>query len=429
MPNTIIIISYLLDLFISFIENYLVLSLIEIFLSKKRNITIIYSIILTIISTIINNIFYPPLFSSFMLLILLYFYTFLNLNGSFKIKILIPLLSFSNLFIINVFISFIFISLNVKPEIFMSNMSPEYFIITIFQKLILVFEYLFLKRYKNHDIYISNKTWIYCTILILISMFFPILIFTQYLLHNITELYIVNVAMLNFIAINSLIYILLLKMNQDHNKILEQSILIESQKREQRILNLIDQKIEALNKLNHDFNNHKLVIEKMIENQENNQINEYVKEIFPTSSHTYMSSSNTVLDYILEEKIQSAKNNDIDIKCLIQGDLHHTIAPVDLSIVIGNLMDNAIEATLKCSHKYISINIYQNHSQLIIKVSNTYNGTIRKKRNKLETTKPDKMNHGYGITNIETICKKYNGYNHITYDDKIFTHTCVFLLP
>lgn len=364
-----------------------------------------------------------------MLLILLYFYTFLNLNGSFKIKILIPLLSFSNLFIINVFISFIFISLNVKPEIFMSNMSPEYFIITIFQKLILVFEYLFLKRYKNHDIYISNKTWIYCTILILISMFFPILIFTQYLLHNITELYIVNVAMLNFIAINSLIYILLLKMNQDHNKILEQSILIESQKREQRILNLIDQKIEALNKLNHDFNNHKLVIEKMIENQENNQINEYVKEIFPTSSHTYMSSSNTVLDYILEEKIQSAKNNDIDIKCLIQGDLHHTIAPVDLSIVIGNLMDNAIEATLKCSHKYISINIYQNHSQLIIKVSNTYNGTIRKKRKKLETTKPDKMNHGYGITNIETICKKYNGYNHITYDDKIFTHTCVFLLP
>lgn len=422
------IISHLFDLLISFSENFLLLLLIEIFLPKKSNMTIAFACILTIISTVVNQIFYPPLFSSFILLILLYVYTFINLDGNKKTKILIPLLVFSNLFVINTFINFIFILLNIEPKIFISNLTLEYFIITVFQKLILFFEYLFIKKYKTHQIYFSNITWAFCTLLIIISISFPIIIFTEYLLKNITQIYIIIISMINFFVINILIYILLLKMNIDHHKILEQNILIESQKREQKIIDFIDQKIAEMNKLNHDFNNHKLVIKKMIENHENTQILEYVNNIFPDSNQSYISSSNPVLNYILEEKIKIAKEKNIDVKCMIQGDLNHTISSVDLSIIIGNLLDNAIEATSKCFNKHININIRQNNYQLVIKISNPYNGIIKIKNQKLQTTKSDKTNHGYGIDNIETICKKYNGFNHISYDNQTFTHTCILSL-
>lgn len=193
-----------------------------------------------------------------------------------------------------------------------------------------------------------------------------------------------------------------------------------------KLLVEIEKKIDEINRLSHDINNHKLVISQMVENNIDQEAKKYVDNLFPTGS--YISTDNRILNYLLNDKLKKAEDLNIDVKCLIEGNFKNSIALTDFSIVLGNLLDNAIEATLKVNEKHIKLRIRQNEFNLVINISNTYNGVVYKKNNLLSTTKLDGINHGYGLSNIKQVCKKYNGESFITYDDEYFYHSCIFYL-
>lgn len=427
MPNTVLILKIFLDILISFIENYLLLSLLGIFFIEQNKLKPIIAMFFTIVSTAVNYYFYPPILSSLSLLCLIYGYTFIFLKGKLKSKIIIPLLVFANLFIINITINLISILFSVNPENFISILNFEYFAISIFQKLILFFEYMYLKKYIHHDIYLTNNLWLLCISLVGISMIFPIIFFSQYLNGDIKDFFIVSASLFEFIIINILVYNILEKTSKDYRKITEQQLLIETKKYEDQMYNFIEERIKELNKINHDMNNHILIIKKLSENKKNSELDDYIHSIFSNITDTYVNTSNHILDYLLNDKIKIAHNFKIDVKCLIQGNLKKTISPIDLSIVIGNLLDNAIEGAKKSHDKYININIVQNDYMLTISVTNSFNGEIKKKNNVLLSSKPYN-NHGYGISNIQQVCEKYDGDNFINIDGNKFSHTCIFIL-
>ena len=111
----------LLDLLISFIENYLIILLIDLFFSKKKNMSFITAIIFTVISQIVNYLFYPPIYSSLILLLLLYIYTFCLLDGPLNYKLFAPLLVFANILITSILISLIFIFFTNNSKDFISS--------------------------------------------------------------------------------------------------------------------------------------------------------------------------------------------------------------------------------------------------------------------------------------------------------------------
>lgn len=341
--------QFVFDFFISFIENYFIILLLEIYLPAKKENTLLVSFLITIISTFINNYFYPPIFCFIFLLVLLYIYTFTCLNGSKKYKIMIPFIIFSNVFFIDVSILIVCEIIGLELSSFMGIMGPAYFTISIFQKIILGIEYVFIKIYSKQKIYIAKSIIVLSIFFIFISMLVPEIILTQYLKGIIKSDALLVSSFVQFIMSYIILYKIFMKMNQEHTKYINQQILFESRKSEEKLLTLIQEKIDEVNRLNHDLNNHKLVISKMIDNQAYQQVKEYTQDVFFTDF--YVSTNNQVLNYILNDKLKRVKNLGIDVKCVIEGDFENTISLVDLSIVIGNLLDNAIEATIQADFR------------------------------------------------------------------------------
>ena len=85
------------------------------------------------------------------------------------------------------------------------------------------------------------------------------------------------------------------------------------------------------------------------------------------------------------------------------------IRDFDINIVMGNLLNNAMEAMEKIKHKKFFLDISFEKNILFIHMENTYNGKEKKKGEIFLTTKSNKKIHGIGLKSIENVLEKYDG--------------------
>lgn len=118
-------------------------------------------------------------------------------------------------------------------------------------------------------------------------------------------------------------------------------------------------------------------------------------------------TGNTALDAILSTKVAIAENKGVAIEKKIQIPENIPIDPIDMCVIFGNALDNAIEACerVKNGHKSIKINIICKDEILLCKIVNT---TSEVNNCGFETSKEDKHNHGFGLENIKSTLAKYN---------------------
>mgnify|MGYP000883438024 FL=1 len=95
-------------------------------------------------------------------------------------------------------------------------------------------------------------------------------------------------------------------------------------------------------------------------------------------------------------------------------------------VILGNLLDNAIEATSKLAgEKKIEIFVELNRNILYVSVTNPFQGKLHYGFNKLKTTHRDAENHGFGLESIRMTIEKYNGTMNIKHTEDTF---CVDVL-
>lgn len=131
-----------------------------------------------------------------------------------------------------------------------------------------------------------------------------------------------------------------------------------------------------------------------------------------TCENTWIDTGNLGIDSILNYKREQAKEQGINIKTYtrIMGKI--TIGDGDLSIVFGNLLDNAMEAVerLEEKDKEIKVSVKSDKTALLIHISNKYEGERKKdSRGNYITDKWEKDNHGIGLKTVNGIVKKYQG--------------------
>ena len=130
-------------------------------------------------------------------------------------------------------------------------------------------------------------------------------------------------------------------------------------------------------------------------------------------------TSNTSVDSLINSKKKEIDSNNIIFKCDCYISGFDEINDMDLCILLGNLLDNAIEACLKLEcNKNIRLNFKQVDNFLNIIIKNTYNNEINEE---LLTTKENKINHGYGLKSVKSIVEKYEGDFQFIKDDSYFT--------
>ncbi len=135
-----------------------------------------------------------------------------------------------------------------------------------------------------------------------------------------------------------------------------------------------------------------------------------------------INSGNPVVDAILQSKLHLAKEKNITLKISTKLAEEIAIDELELGIVLGNALDNAIEAVeknIKSDNKYISMTLMSTNYRISISVSNPVEEDINTEN--LTTSKADKEKHGYGIKSIRAIAQKYDGIVLFTCEDKIFT--------
>jgi sensor histidine kinase regulating citrate/malate metabolism len=102
---------------------------------------------------------------------------------------------------------------------------------------------------------------------------------------------------------------------------------------------------------------------------------------------------------------------------------------LDLAVILGNLIDNAMEGaqTVKKNNPWIDIKLKYTKGRLIININNSFDGFVYKQGDKIISRKDKSQNHGLGLDSVKDIIKKYNGiistnYNQDTFKVKVLMY-------
>ncbi len=174
--------------------------------------------------------------------------------------------------------------------------------------------------------------------------------------------------------------------------------------------------LNTIKSQSHDLNNYLGTLYGLIYIGKYERAKEYIEKINNEMRdfNTIIDANNPVITSLLNIKLQKSHKKDIDMNINIDLQEEMDIDDIDLSIVIGNLLDNSIEACEKIDDplkKEININIFLKEGILYIQVNNS---KVKDKYEKNQyttrfTTKEDNQNHGFGLGNVEFVVNKYNG--------------------
>ena len=168
----------------------------------------------------------------------------------------------------------------------------------------------------------------------------------------------------------------------------------------------LDDMRKEFHSFRHDYINHMQCVSALISANKNDEAVQYINKLSKSRTITEKpyECGNHILDSILAEKAATAKECDTEI-CL-EGLFTHDFDPVDLCVIFSNALDNAIEACGKIGgHKVIDIKLNIQQGYQFISISNP----ASEENNSLQTTKDDKIHHGFGINNIRNAVKRHNG--------------------
>lgn len=218
--------------------------------------------------------------------------------------------------------------------------------------------------------------------------------------------------MLIFVVLlaSAIIVVIAVKIYENYNNRMQNQILHLSYEQNEISVGNIKKMYDDTSRMRHDIKNCLLVVNGYVKSQNYKALSEYLESYTQqqVTTGTIVYCNNQVINYIINSKFNICIQKNIQTKCIVSGMLDK-IPEVDMSILLGNLLDNAIEATVMTEYPSISIEIYCNEIEISIIVDNTIKESVLKNNKSLSTIKKDKMNHGFGVVSIKNIAKKHQG--------------------
>ena len=275
-------------------------------------------------------------------------------------------------------------------------------------------EQLILIELVNAEIHMTNSN----TLLILIIIFF--------------------LCMFLFLAF--LFFVYRLGISREYNLQLLKLQALQEMEEKQYIQTL--QSISELRTLKHDMGNHLSVLSSMCQNRQYDNLSKYIETFNQQieNSHHMISSGNTPVDCIVTAKLGVIQKHHITVEYSIHLPEKLPIDDIKICSLLGNLLDNSIEACLKisnCNDRWIYFKIRPYNGMLIINCENSsdgnYNyasdGSLLSTKTTNKTQNHQYFSHGLGINRIKTIAKDCNGFTNIVSCSNKFTITVMLPLP
>ena len=178
------------------------------------------------------------------------------------------------------------------------------------------------------------------------------------------------------------------------------------------------QGMERNRHLIHDIRHHILILQQYDQDQEYGKLHDYLKKMNDEiqENRNPIFTGNRIVDFILNQKRQAAENKGIQFTTESQIIFSHPLEDKDICVLLGNLLDNAIEAAEKNEKQWIRIRFEKIEEMFFIEISNSHSGNIIKSNGNFISSKKDKDMHGYGLISVKRIVNEYEG--EITFNEK-----------
>lgn len=175
-----------------------------------------------------------------------------------------------------------------------------------------------------------------------------------------------------------------------------------------------------LRKLRHDMKNHIMMLNEYLRCDDTKTALKHLTNIQDTLEgiSATVCTNNPAIDAAINIGARKAQSEHIEYKAQVIGNSDVLIEAADICRFLSNAIDNAIEACIPCKERYVYIELDISEENLKIHIENP---TLHKHNIfKFLTSKPDKENHGYGMSNMKNVVKKYNGIMNTAIKDEIF---------
>lgn len=178
-------------------------------------------------------------------------------------------------------------------------------------------------------------------------------------------------------------------------------------------------------KLFHDFHNHIGVLRQLLSRQKIAQAVQYLDGLqAPMQEITdAVWTGDETADYLINSKTHIAEADGVQIHVQVEFPRHTDIRSADLCAILGNLLDNAVEAAKqipKPEQRFINLTIRHINQMLIIKIENSFAVPPSNDNGFLATTKENNGLHGWGLKSARTAAEKYDGTVQTSYSGSTF---------
>lgn len=193
---------------------------------------------------------------------------------------------------------------------------------------------------------------------------------------------------------------------------LENELLAAQVENIRRHIEQVESLYRNIRSIKHDMTNHILTLEKLYEGKGTEEARAYSTELKAVLAETAgeIKSGNPVTDVILQEWKNEAQKRKIHFQSTFYYPADTKINAFDISVILNNALQNAMENIANNETAYLSIRSYRKKNAYMIEISNSFTGTLRwDAESGLPITSKEDSSHGYGLSNIRRVARKYAG--------------------
>lgn len=284
-----------------------------------------------------------------------------------------------------------------------------YILLVLISKILLFIIVLFSSLYiKKYNLLQTKKLIYLLTSIIILNLIYSST--TDFIFHNnVLDYYIITIfLLLNLLSLCLFVIFIEAQKEQQYMLSLQKDKLrLETQ---EQIQTINQSHLEELNKWQHDITHVFNSLDYQLENDNIQEARNIIKQMHTTLSttQTISKTNNPLLDYLLLQRYEILKEKEI----VLIVDYNHCICPLEdthFCILIGNLLNNAIENCTSHDYKNIVLSIEQKAQFYHIKIKNTIVESVLKNNPNLQSRKEDNENHGIGLKSVQLILSKYKG--------------------
>ena len=406
---------WIIEYIASFIEIFMCCVFCGIFLTKekfgnRKYLAFVGSALSALLITGLNKIELFSFFNSMVVLLVIFLFQVFLYKTKIGLCIVVTLIYTVILAAFDFAVSyFTALIIHVNANYLLRNQSFSRVLCILMSKFLLILTVVTIRKLLRKSIIFIKK---YIVIMCVYSAFLLVS------LHIMVELNIKNrspktemflvVFFIISISIELLVLYFIIKTGENYEQQQKNELIEMKNTMLQKSLDETEQAFQLWRRSVHDYKNHVIALRQLAEDENMEGIKEYLNcenELIQKKMF-YIKTGNSVVDAIVNTKQRLAEEKGITFIVNATIPKKCCVSEIDMSNILGNLIDNAMEASKGEEEPYIDLTIRQEKAFLVIKIINQYS---RELSEKLKTTKKNQEFHGIGIRSVKSIVKKYGG--------------------